>query len=122
MALRSEQSRFSEELDRLVAVFGYTVSDREDLDRYLREHTGVLPLLHEAAREIPRYFPSEAHRTLRVFHDQEWGDTGPLFVTITWPHTATADAQSRLTSFEDKWWIPRAIETKTGEAVVFDVA
>lgn len=122
MALRSQQPKSRDEVEHLVAVYGYVVPDEEDVSDYLLKNAAIVPVLHEAATEFPRYFPPEAHRTLRVFHDPEWGDIGPLFVTLEWPHESSFDAQARLTSFQDEWWFPRAIETRTGSAIVFDVA
>lgn len=86
MALRAEQPRLPDAFDRLISEYGYTVPDTQDVLDYLLEHASVGPVLQEAVTELPRYFPSNADRMLHVFHDQEWGDIGPLFVTIEEPH------------------------------------
>lgn len=122
MALRSELLKDDGELARLISDYGYAVSDTDGVGRYLSSNAAVIPVLQEAARELPRYFPPGAHRALRVFRDQEWGDVGPLFVTIEWPHDAGLEALDRLNRFEDEWWIPRAITSKTGDRVVFETA
>ncbi|CAN5652925.1 hypothetical protein BH09CHL1_BH09CHL1_14790 [soil metagenome] len=125
MALRSEKTKSSVktgEVVSLVAGFGYEVPDPDEVGQYLLEHLDVIPILQEATREIPHFFPLEAHRVLRVFHDQEWGDFGPLFVVIEWPRDASSDAGNRLDRFENEWWIPKAIASSMGSQLVFDVA
>jgi len=82
---------------------GYTVRDRETVERFLARHRFLVPVLDEARHAIAAVFGPETPVRLELSTDPEEGDT-TLFARIETPLPVHA-ALDRLNRLSDDWWL-----------------
>ena len=85
---------------------------------YLRQHSFLVPLLHQARGEIDRHFGPDARVRLEVVTDFEEGDQA-LFARVQTSLTP-ADSRRRLDAFWETWLF-KALPPKAGHLLHFDV-
>ncbi len=83
----------------------YTLTDREQVLRFVREAPYLLPLLHVAPDVIRRYFPGSTLR-LEVVTDPEEGHTEIVLFIAT--QTGSPDALDALQRLDEEWWLDAA--------------
>lgn len=98
-------SRYPELVPQLISA-GYQVRDRLNVQRFLREHPFVMPLLHETITKISEYFPG-APVKLELFQDPESEDVSEhLFVRIG-VESEPEEALGKLRRLQSEWWLAR---------------
>ncbi len=82
---------------------GYTVRDRETVERFLARDGFLVPVLDEARHAIAAVFGAETPVSLELVTDPEEGDSA-LFARIETPLPVPA-ALDRLNPLYDEWWM-----------------
>lgn len=105
-----EASRYPEIVPELINA-GYQMRDRLNVQRFLREHSFLLPLLYETIAKTPEYFPGAVVR-LDLFQDPESEDVSEhLFVRIV-SELEAREAYDKLRQLQSEWWLARLPEAR----------
>ena len=91
------------------------MNDQGEVTSYLDEHAFPVPLLLEAGRIIPSYFP-EAGLLLEVATDPEVPDERQLVLSIA-PCLAVPEALATLQRFDNDWWLDRLPDVRDKLAI-----
>jgi hypothetical protein len=87
----------------------FSMGDAVAVRRHLNRHPALVPLLIEARRAIPRFFPDTTRVRLDLLTDRDGGDHVDLFAII---QTALPEDQALelLDGFEEEWWLKVAAQ------------
>jgi hypothetical protein len=96
----------------------FDIEDAPAVRSYLGANPSLVPLLVEARRTVPRFFPGETRVRLQVLADRDDEDHTDLFAII---QTALPedDALRCLDRFDEEWWLDAA--GRAGGRLTIDV-
>jgi hypothetical protein len=86
----------------------FEIGDVPGVRRYLDGQPTLVPLLVEARRAIPRYFPDPTGVRLELLADRDDGDHVDLFAIIR-TVLPEDEALRRLDRFDEEWWLEAAV-------------
>jgi hypothetical protein len=79
---------------------GYKVSDREQVEKVLRQRRSLIPLLQEMKEAVAAFFPEGEQLLLSPM----WDAPNSLIVSVV---TRSANAYTQLEQFDEAWAQPR---------------
>jgi hypothetical protein len=88
----------------------YDLVNREEVLDFLAQHSFLIPILIEASRQIPGYFPSDISLALELLVGPEDPEDRSLFLAVR-TRQNSADALASLDRLDEEWWVEQSYQT-----------